>query len=339
MGKSRRKSAAIVAKPAPCTLSLLEKPKKRKVLVIGGPTASGKSKLSLELAQLIGGEILSVDSCQVYRGMDIGTAKPTAEERSLITHHLVDVCDLTAPYNVAHFCSDAKKALHEIIARDNVPIAVGGSGFYLRTLLYGPPSGPPSHPEIRAKLEQQINELGAEVLYERLQILDPTYAATISERDRHKIVRALEIIALSEKKVSEFPKSASLQEEEYDFRCWFIYYPREELYRRIETRCDEMIAQGLIEEVSSLEKVGLRENSTAAGAIGYRQTLQYLDSGKTKEDLANFISLFKRASRHCAKKQFTWFRKEPLFRWLNCQTYSQNELIEIILRDFEQDDS
>lgn len=328
-------------------LSLAQRPQKQKIppkegkkriLVIAGPTASGKTQLSLSLAQAIGGEILSSDSCQVYRGMDIGTAKAAPEERALIAHHLIDICDLSTHYNVAGFYKQAQDAFKEIIARENVPIVVGGSGFYIHALLYGPPLGPPSIPEVREQLEKQMRELGSEVLYERLQMLDSEYAATISEFDRHKIIRALEIMALSERRVSDFPKSGKLQEQDYDFRCWFIYYPRERLYSRIEMRCDEMIRKGFLAEVRELGKKGLRSNPSAAQAIGYRQALEYLDSPQTEEDLRDFVMKFKRASRHFAKRQFTWFRKEPLFRWLNCDEHPTERLKEIILQDFEQND-
>lgn len=312
--------------------------KKKRVLVIAGPTAAGKTHLSLSLAQAIGGEIVSADSCQVYRGMDIGTAKASPEERILIAHHLIDFLDLDDPFNVAEFYKEVQVAFREISSRGNVPIVVGGSGFYIHALLYGPPNGPPSVPEVRELLERQMDELGAEVLYERLQILDPDYAATISEGDRNKIIRALEIMALSEKKVSEIPKADRLQEQDYDFRCWFIYYSRERLYSRIEMRCDEMLEKGFLEEVKELDRQGLRGNLSAAQAIGYRQALEFLDSPQTKQDYEDFVAKFKKASRHFAKRQFTWFRKEPLFRWLNIDEYSPERLKELILQDFEQND-
>lgn len=310
-------------------------PKKR-VLIIAGPTAAGKTKLSLSLAQAVGGEIVSADSCQVYCGMDIGTAKASAEERALIAHHLVDICPIAQPFNVAEFYKSSQEAFREVIARDNVPIVVGGSGFYIHALLYGPPQGPTSIPAVRQQLEKQMRELGPEVLYERLQILDPVYAATISEFDRHKIVRALEIMALSDRKVSDFPKPNHLQEQHYDFRCWFIYYPRETLYSRIDARCEEMVRKGLIDEVKELEKQGLRENPSAAQAIGYRQALEFLASPQTEADKQAFIASFKKASRQYSKRQFTWFRKEPLFRWLNLEETPHDRLKELILQDFEQ---
>jgi len=312
-----------------------EGPAKR-VLVIAGPTACGKTQLSLELAALIGGEVVSADSMQVYRGMDIGTAKATPEERTQIAHHLIDTRDLDEPFNVSLFYHESHAAFSDIFTRGNVPIVAGGSGFYIHSLLYGPPAGPPSAPDVRDQLDCQMREMGPEVLYERLQMLDPAYAATIGEMDRHKIVRALEIIALSEQKVSDFQSfNSRVLEQTYDFRCWFIYYPRETLYGRIEARCDEMLNRGFLEEVKELDQRGLRFNSSAAGAIGYRQALQFLEGAQTEMDREAFVADFKRASRHYAKRQFTWFRKEPLFRWLNIEEYTPDQIREIILQDFE----
>jgi len=322
----------------PLTLKQKNPPlkKKKRVLMISGPTAAGKTKLSLSLAQAVGGEIISADSMQVYRGMDIGTAKATPEERALIAHHLIDIRNPNELFNVAEFYRLTQEALQEILSRENVPIIVGGSGFYIHTLLYGPPMGPPSIREVRAQLEKQMHDLGPEVLYERLQMLDPLYASTISEKDKHKIIRALEIMALSEKLVSEFPKQGDPADQPYDFRCWFLYYPRERLYSRIDMRCDDMIQKGLLQEVRDLIPKGLKDNPSAAQAIGYRQALEFLNSAQTSEDMEHFVSQFKRASRQFSKRQFTWFRKEPLFRWLNLDEHPLERLKELILQDFEQ---
>lgn len=322
--------------PDPLQKKNISPPQKKRVIVISGPTASGKTDLSLALAQAIGGEILSADSCQVYRGMDIGTAKVTPEERTQVAHHLIDICDVHEPFNVAEFAKTAQDAMFDIIARQNVPIIVGGSGFYVHALLYGPPMGPPSDKQVRKKIEQQMENLGPEFLYEKLQMLDPDYASTISEKDRHKIVRAFEIMTLSEKKVSDFPKSEKLNVQEYDFRCWFLYHDREVLYSRIEARCEEMLKNGFLDEVRFLETKGLRQNPSAAQAIGYRQAIEFLDSPQTPADFELFKSKFKKATRHFAKRQFTWFRKEPLFRWLNVKEYPKERLKELILQDFEQ---
>ncbi len=322
--------------PAPSKEEVPFKTSKKRVIVIAGPTAAGKTKLSLELAQAIGGEILSADSCQVYRGMDIGTAKATDEERALIAHHLVDICEINEAFNVAQFAERAKEELTGIISRENVPIIVGGSGFYIHALLYGPPMGPPSDKKVRENIEIQMDNLGPEFLYQKLQNLDPEYAATISDKDRHKIVRALEIMSLSGQRVSDFPTPKSLCEHDYDFRCWFIYPDRKILYSRIEMRCEEMITDGFLDEVRNLCEKGLRENSSASQAIGYRQAIEFLNSPQTGADFETFKTKFKKATRHFAKRQFTWFRKEPLFRWLDTTEHSEERMKELILQDFEQ---
>jgi tRNA dimethylallyltransferase len=308
---------------------------KKKIIILAGPTGAGKTEVSLKIARAIGGEIVSADSMQVYRGMDIGTAKVSAYEKGNIRHHLIDSRDLDEIFNVVDFYHEAIQAFREVFARDHAPIVVGGTGFYIHSLLYGPPQGPPSVPEIRVRLESDMAQQGPLPLYEKLKTLDPEYARTITTRDRQKIIRALEIMTLTNQKVSFFQKSVE-RTEEYDFRCWFLYFPKEVLYQRIEERCDRMLEQGFVEEVRRLEKEGLRQNSSASQAIGYRQCLDFLSSAKTPDDWSHFVTAFKQASRRYAKRQFTWFRKEPLFRWLNLESVSLDTAIEMIIQDYEQ---
>jgi len=309
------------------------KPKK-KIIVLAGPTAVGKTKFSLDLAKEIGGEIISADSCQVYKGMDIGTAKLKKTEREGIPHHLIDICDVTDTYNVVDFYYEARHAIQEILAREGVPIIVGGSGFYLHTLIYGPPSGPPSVPDLRKKLEEELAEKGIEALFEKLQRLDPQYAATITKNDRQKIIRGIEIIQLTGKKVSKIAWKARRKPLNYDFRCWFLTRPRDHLYRLIDKRCEEMIAEGFLEEVEALDQNGIRANTSAAGAIGYRQALEYLKTMKTQEDYKVFVEKFKQSTRNFAKRQFTWFRQESNFRWLDLDTHDFEVAIDMVTQDY-----
>lgn len=314
-----------------------EKTRRKKVIVIAGPTAVGKTEISLQISQVIGGEVISADSMQVYRGMDIGTAKPTFEERQKVIHHLIDSRDLDENYNVVDFYREATQALKEIFSRERVPIVVGGTGFYLRALLHGPPSGPPSVKEVRKQLQEEMDRSGADLLHQRLMQFDPEYAKTITPRDRHKIVRALEIITLTNQRVSNF--LPAFHHEEFvacDFRCWFLYLPNEVLYDRIEKRCDEMLKRGLVDEVKQLIKEGLPDNHTACQAIGYKQCLEFLQTRQTQADYDAFVQAFKQASRRYAKRQYTWFRKQPLFRWLNLSSLTQETVTEIIIQDFEQ---
>lgn len=309
--------------------------KKKRVIVLAGPTCCGKSKMAMELAQSMDGEIISADSMQVYRGMDIGTAKASVEDRLLIPHHLIDIRNIQEGYNVVDFFYEARQACQQIIDRGNVPIVAGGSGFYLHALLYGPPSGPPSVPEVRQALEEEMEQLGSEALFNRLFQLDPQYAKSITKNDRQKIVRGLEIILLTNKKVSKLSWKGRRKPQNYDFHCWFLHRPKDKLYERIDKRCDKMLEEGFLEEVIGLEQQGLRENSSASQAIGYRQALDFLRTDQTTADYANFVKLFKQATRQYAKRQFTWFRKEPLFRWLDVDLHDHELAFETIQKDYE----
>lgn len=314
--------------------SKLQKPKKR-VIIIAGPTACGKSSFGLSLAKICNGEIISADSMQVFRGMDIGTAKPSKTEREDIPHHLIDIRDINENFNVVDFYYEARHACQIIHGNEDVPIIVGGSGFYIHSLIYGPPSGPPSVPELRKALEEESDRLGPEVLYEKLKKLDPQYANTITKNDKQKIVRALEIVTLTGKKVSKLSWKTRNKPLNYDFRCWFLHRPREHLYKRIEHRCDKMLQEGFLDEVIMLDKKGLRANTSASQAIGYRQALEFIDSKQTKEDYKRFVDEFKQASRNYAKRQFTWFRREPTFRWLDLDMHDTEVAMEMVRQDYE----
>jgi tRNA dimethylallyltransferase len=314
--------------------STLPRPKK-KVIILAGPTGCGKTDFAIRLAEVMGGEIISADSMQVYKGMDIGTAKPSFEERMHIPHHLIDVRNVKDPFNVVDFYYEARHCCQLVLARDNVPIIVGGAGFYIHSLIYGPPSGPPSIPELRKALENEMEALGSEALYERLMLQDPQYASTITKNDKQKIVRALEIMTLTGKLVSKLSWKGRQKPLNYDFHCWFLDRPRAHLYERIEKRCDKMLEQGLIEEVISLKKEGILTNSSAAQAIGYRQVLDFLDTAKTEEDYRKFVDKFKQASRNYAKRQATWFNKEPLFQKIDMELHDYEVIMDKIRLEYE----
>lgn len=307
---------------------------KKKVIFLSGPTGVGKTELSLLLAESLGGEIVSADSMQVYKGMDIGTAKASLEQRSRVPHHLIDVREIDQSFNVMDFFTEAMQAVDSIIARGRVPIVVGGTGFYVNALLYGPPGGPPSVDVVRAQWEAQWDRYGGEALFSYLETCDPEYASTITSNDKQKIIRALEILSLTKKKISDIPrKTQGLHMQ--DVRCWFLHMPKEELYPKIEMRCQEMLSAGLLAEVEFLDHQGIRANSSASGAIGYRQALEYRDSSCTQADWEVFVRAFYQASRRYAKRQITWFKKEPLFRWISRSAYDLTKIAEIILQDFD----
>lgn len=312
--------------------------KKKKVLLLSGPTCVGKTALSLRIASQLKGEIVSADSMQVYQGMDIGTAKATLQERSTVPHHLIDIRGVQERFTVVDFFHEARAACKSIHARDSTPIIVGGTGFYIHVFLYGPPSGPPSQKELRRKLEEDMEKFSPEAMYDRLQKIDPEYAKTITRHDRVKIIRALEIITLTQDKVSHLAWNKNHVPIDYDVRCWFLYRSREHLYTRIEERCDAMLKEGLLDEVIGLEKEGLLENISASKAIGYRQCLDYLKTDQADADYELMRKKLKKASRQYAKRQFTWFRKEPEFRWLDLDIHDCEIAADIIVQDFLRED-
>lgn len=311
------------------------KTKPKKVILLSGPTACGKTTLSLMIAEKIKGEIISADSMQVYKGMDIGTAKVSQEDQTRIPHHLIDIRHITESFNVVDFFYEARQCIESIYARDRVPIVVGGSGFYFRALLYGPPSGPPSMPTIRQSIEEEMELRGSEAMYHKLKAADPIYAASITARDKQKIVRALEIVTLTGEKVSKLTWKRDKPLADYNFRSWFLYRPKEALYPRIEERCDEMLEAGLLDEVKVLESQGLKSNTSAREAIGYRQALEYLETEQKPDDYERFVKKFKTESRHYAKRQFTWFRKEPIFKWLNIEVHDFEIAADMIIQDYQ----
>jgi tRNA dimethylallyltransferase len=303
---------------APCELLLQPTfSKKPPVVILSGPTGVGKTKLAILLASLIPAEVVSADSMQVYRGMDIGTAKATCSERTLVPHHMIDLVDVNERFSVFDYFHEAQSVIEQIHARGHIPIVCGGTGFYIHALLYGPPAGPTPDPELRHLLEREIELRGPEELYARLRAADPQYAATITVNDRQKIVRALEIMHLTGKRVSDHVWQGRQELDHYQHFCWFLHMPRETLYPLLDQRCDRMLAEGLIEEVSALDRRGLRENHSASQAIGYRHCLEFLDSAGSPADFEEFVQRFRRDTHRYAKRQFTWFRKEPLFRWIN----------------------
>lgn len=308
----------------------------QRIIVISGPTGVGKTQFSLDLAKKLSGEIISADSMQVYRGMNIGTAKLHEEGMGDIPHHLIDIRDVHDIYNVVDFYYDARTCCQSILARGKVPIVVGGTGFYIHSLIYGPPNGPPSVPEVRCFLEKEIERLGSEIMFEHLKELDPEYAASITKHDKQKIVRALEIIQLTGEKVSLLSWRDRQRPQNYDFHCWFLHRPREELYNNINERCDKMIANGFVDEVKNLIEMGLLKNSSASQAIGYRQAIDYLNSEKKESDYQFFVEKFKQATRNYAKRQLTWFRREKAFRWLDLSLHDYELGLELVIRDYDR---
>ena len=294
---------------------------KAKVIVICGPTASGKTALSIEVAKKINGEIISCDSMQIYKDMNIGTAKPTKEEMGKIKHYLIDYVLPTERYSVAEYKKDAKKAIKEVIEKGKTPIIVGGTGLYVDSLIYEI-----EYPEIkfdeeyRKKLEKEVEEEGLEKLYEKAKKIDPIAIQKISKTDKKRIQRVLEIYHATGKTKTEQEIISRQKEPEYAYKVYGLLWDRQKLYDRINLRVDIMIEQGLIEEVKTILKK-YSEFPTAMQGLGYKEVVQYLNKEITKEEM---IEKIKQETRRYAKRQMTWFRKNKQTIWLNAEDKQNN---------------
>lgn len=278
---------------------------KPKVIVICGPTASGKTALSIELAKKINGEIVSADSMQIYKEMNIGTAKPTKEEMDGIKHYLIDCVSPKERYSVASYKRDAKDAIKEIINKGKTPIVVGGTGLYVNSLIkeieYNEYKVDVNY---RKELDEIIKKQGLSVLYEMAKKIDPEAMTKISENDKKRICRVLEIYKATGENKTEQEKKSRLNQPEYDYRVFVINMDREKLYERIDKRVDLMIEAGLIEEVGNLI-LKYNEIPTALQGLGYKEVLWLLNGDLTKEEM---IEKIKRETRRYAKRQITWFK-------------------------------
>lgn len=310
---------------------------KQEVVLLAGPTCSGKTAVSLWLAEMLGGEIVSVDSVQVYRGMDIGTAKVSLETRAQVPHHLIDICHVQEPFNATDFFYQAVQACYGILERNKVPILVGGTGFYFHTFLAGVPKGPSPDPEFRSQLSAHMQEVDVASVYAELCEKDPVYAATITKNDKNKIIRALEILHLTGKKVSDHQWSPVVQSAEH-FDCfgWFLSPPQELLKENIRVRCEQMLEEGLIKEVLSLLDQGIKDNPSASKAIGYREWIEFIEMGLPDSLFDSVKAKFISNSQRYTKKQRTWFKRYPIFRPLPTLGLSPEAIAEIIARDYLQ---
>ena len=300
---------------------------KNKVIVICGPTASGKTALSIELAKQINGEIVSCDSMQIYKDMDIGTAKPTVEEMQGIKHYLIGYVSPEERYSVADYKTDAKKAIKEIIDKGKMPIVVGGTGLYLDSLIYEIEyQDIKLDEEYRKKLEEEVEEKGLDVLYERAKQIDEKAIEKISPNDKKRILRILEIYHATGKTKTEQEIESRKKEVEYDYKVYALDWDRQKLYDRINKRVDMMIEQGLIEEVKQiLDKYDTFP--TAMQGLGYKEVVEYLEGKLTKEEM---IEKIKMETRRYAKRQLTWFRKNKQTIWLDAEDTLQNNIHRIL---------
>lgn len=275
-----------------------------KLYVICGPTAVGKTAHAVKLAQEINAEIISADSGQIYRGMDIGTAKPTRDELQGVPIHLIDILDPSQKFSAAQFKKLAEKKIEEITARGKRVIVCGGTGLYLRVLLGGIFEGPEADPEYRADLERRIAQEGIESLHRELQKIDPEAAESIPSGNRHRLIRALEVYHLTNKPISAHWREHRFAAQPYEVETTFLNPPRDELYRKIEGRVDQMMACGWVEEVRGLRQ-RWGDTACALQLIGYKELLSFLQGAL---DLPTAVQLIKQHTRNYAKRQVTWFK-------------------------------
>lgn len=308
---------------------------KPKLIVLTGATASGKTSTSIALATRLETEIISADSMQVYKGMDIGTAKITQEEMQGIKHHLIDILEPDQEFNITIFQTYAKEAMREIYRKGKIPIIVGGTGFYIQSLVYDTEFDMQAGKStIRKELEIECEKYGIEPIYQRLQKLDPVSASTIHMNNKKRVIRALEYILTTGEKISTHNQIQKSKSSPYDIHYYVLNMDRAKLYQRIEMRVDQMLEKGLIEEVQGLLEKGYHKDLVSMQGLGYKEIIQYLDGEISLEEA---IYILKRDTRHFAKRQLTWFRREKLCHWLNMEDFSTTwEIIDYIQKDYNK---
>lgn len=290
-----------------------------KLLCILGPTAVGKTEIAIEVAQHLNAEIVSVDSRQIYREMDIGTAKPTREEQLAARHHLIDCVDIADSFSVATYQSLADAAIRNIHNRDKRVMLVGGSGLYFRAIVDGLFEGPSADAAIRKRLHQEAAHQGVEALHTRLRACDAASAARIHPNNLVKVIRALEVYELTGTPISQLQQQWN-NKPRHPFIAFGLSMPREQLYRRIEQRVDAMLADGLIEEVEQLLARGYSRNAIALQSFGYKEFIVYLDGNCTLDEA---IAQLKQNTRRFAKRQLTWFRGDARLKWIERKSTKQ----------------
>ena len=297
--------------------------KKKPIIILTGPTAVGKTKASIGLAKSIGGEIISADSMQVYRKMDIGSAKIHPEEMEGIRHYLINVLDPAEEFNVVLFQQMAKQAMDKIYANGHIPIVVGGTGFYIQALLYDVDFTQEEDDKgIRAELETIAKEKGAEYLHHMLQEIDAKSAETIHANNVKRVVRAIEYYRQTGHPISEHNEKERQKESPYNFAYFVLLDERQRLYERIEKRIDLMMEEGLLNEVKTLYEEGYTRDMVSMQGLGYKEILDYLDGKMTLDEA---IYILKRDTRHFAKLQITWFKREKDVCWIDKSAFQYDE--------------
>lgn len=299
----------------------------QKIICIVGPTAAGKSSLAITLAQKFNGEIINADSRQFYKQMDIGTSKPSKEEQALVPHHLLDIVTPNQSFNAGDFSARARDVIDELYSRKKLPVVVGGTGLYVKTLLFGIFEGPPANPEIRTRLHHIFETQGGKVLHDQLLKVDPVTAQKTSPNDPYRLIRALEVFELTGKPISSFQAEHQFAEKKYDYLKIGVNLPRDGLYKNINKRVDEMVASGLEQEVRDLA-ARWTWGSILSKSIGYEEWQDYLAH---RRDLTTVIELIKQHTRNFAKRQLTWFKKETDIKWVEPSDPFSEKVVEFFL--------
>ena len=304
---------------------------KKKLVIIGGATASGKTSISIELAKKINGEIISADSMQVYKGLDIGTAKITKDEMQGINHFLIDEFEPDEDFNIVVFKNKADEYINEIYARNHIPMVVGGTGFYIHALAYDTKFNEEESSELRKELEKEYDNLGADYMYQKLVLLDEESAKIIHKNNKKRLIRALEYVLATGEKISTHNSKQRKKESPYELYFYVLNMNRELLYKRIDLRVDKMINAGLIDEVKGLLDKGYNKELVSMQGLGYKEIISYLNNEISLEEA---IYILKRDTRHFAKRQLTWFRREKDCKWIDMDKFSNvDEIVEYIKED------
>lgn len=307
---------------------------KKKLLVIGGPTAVGKTDLSIKIAQKLNGEIISADSMQIYKYMDIGSAKVTEEEMQGVKHHMIDIITPDKNYSVSDFKEGGLNAINEIFAKGKQPIIVGGTGLYINALTCNMDfTESEKDNEYREYLEKLALEHGNEYIHNMLKDIDPVSYNNIHANNRKRVIRALEVYKLTGKPFSSFNVGDDLYNSEFDVHYYVLTMNREKLYSRINKRVDIMMENGLIEECKKLRHMGYTSSMQSMQGIGYKEVLYYLEGNISLEEA---VEMIKKGSRNYAKRQLTWFRRDPRVQFLDKDILSEEEIINKLVNDMKK---
>ena len=298
---------------------------KNKLIILAGPTASGKTSVSIDLAKRLGGEIISADSMQVYKYMDVGTAKISVEEMQGVKHHLIDVLDPKEDFNIVKFQNMVKCSIEEIVKNGHIPILVGGTGFYIQSVIYDIDfNNEDDNSSVRKKLEEEYDAFGADFMHEKLKKIDIVSAQTIHKNNKKRIIRAIEYFLMNNEPISSHNEVQREKKSPYDYRFFVLNPPRDILYERINKRVDIMVENGLVDEVKKLREKGLSTENISMQGIGYKEIIEYLDG---EVSLETAIENIKQNTRHMAKRQVTWFKREKDVIYVDPFSFESNDKI------------